>query len=611
VTLLHVRAAIFFLLASTPLLGAPTAYVIPVATAHVKDRMYVTTLALRNDGPKDVRCEAIYAIPFDPKGGTLRGTYMVPAGGQPLVDDDVLRQAGVVGTMRLACSGEVVVITRIQSSADEGVNFDSGWTFAGMREDGAISRGKPKTFTALHDVVVAEVAGKPVTVEIIARNAGGVEFGRKTYEILPFLQKIVEMSNIHVDLEVATVELRIIRGEGAIVAADENRDPQLIKMAERRSNGIGKPLTLIASHKVSANTTTTSGPSITQMLLISPFKGASLQDPLTGLILMRDRWYDPKTGTFISPDPEGNRDSANLYSFCHGDPVNCSDPTGRAAVVSQKRWIGGRRPNGTSYRFAPEYARQHPAEVQGALESDADLSRADVARLMVQARLPMRRPTSACRRGETCISAVPNARYGAADYALGPAVSALNSLMGFMNQVNRVNGQQDVPFIPYASERQWWAGDRFDEVQLAFTVPAIAAGGVNAMEVPSALTARVFRVEGMPNTRILIGGSGQVTVIGDDMLFLNFGSRSRAEAFFARRLEQGMPSVVIKEFDVPYSFLEDLRSAAVPERLARQFPDRPILVDPTKAPDQFGLRPDQIRALQRAVVPGSGTTDQP
>lgn len=44
---------------------------------------------------------------------------------------------------------------------------------------------------------------------------------------------------------------------------------------------------------------------------------------------MRDRWYDPSTGTFLTPDPEGYGDSSNLYIFGKGDPVNNSDPTGR------------------------------------------------------------------------------------------------------------------------------------------------------------------------------------------------------------------------------------------------------------------------------------------
>jgi RHS repeat-associated protein len=51
-------------------------------------------------------------------------------------------------------------------------------------------------------------------------------------------------------------------------------------------------------------------------------------EPATGLIYARARWYDPQTGTFLTPDPSGYADSSNLYAYAAGDPVNNSDPTG-------------------------------------------------------------------------------------------------------------------------------------------------------------------------------------------------------------------------------------------------------------------------------------------
>jgi RHS repeat-associated protein len=50
-----------------------------------------------------------------------------------------------------------------------------------------------------------------------------------------------------------------------------------------------------------------------------------------GLGYVRERWLDPQTGTFLSPDPKGYVDSANLYAFAGGDPVNRRDPTGEDA----------------------------------------------------------------------------------------------------------------------------------------------------------------------------------------------------------------------------------------------------------------------------------------
>lgn len=596
----------------SPLLGAEgsSARYFPVVSGTVGGQTYRTTVDLRNTGGAPVECRFEFRSAKRPDS-PLVSVVPVPPGAPQLLDE-FLREIPIASAIRVTCPGDVEVYSRIHESADNGATYSDGRLFRAVTAN-LITPGKPRTIESDVDLVIAEVAGRPatVTVTFTAKNDGST--ATKTYDLLPFGQRLLDVSRAVSTLGPLRMSLGT-EGAGEVIVTKETRDATLADRARRLPDDqreLFEQRTRLERVSVAAATTADRAP-ITPQLLIAPFKAAPFQDPATGLIFMRDRWYDPSTGTFLTPDPEGYRDSSNPYIYCAGDPVNCSDPTGRAAAVGKKGWIVGHRPDGSKYRFAPEYARQNPLHVQTALESDADLTRADVARLMAQAGLPMGRTTLPCLPGQTCLSrGRPATRYGQADYAIGPAVSASNALIGFSNQVNRVNGHPAVPYIPYASQRQEWAGDRFDEVQLALAVPAMAAGGVNALARPQAFTSRVFRVEGTPNTRILISDAGHVTVVGDDMLFLNFGSRARAEAFFAKRLEQGMPSVVVKEFDVPYSFLEDLRAAAVPERLARQFPDRPILVDPTKAPDQFGLRPDQIRALQDAVVQGSGTTRRP
>jgi len=59
-------------------------------------------------------------------------------------------------------------------------------------------------------------------------------------------------------------------------------------------------------------------------------------DVATGLYYLRARYYDPKTGRFLSMDPEPgkltDRLSQNPYIYCQNDPVNLADPTGRAVV---------------------------------------------------------------------------------------------------------------------------------------------------------------------------------------------------------------------------------------------------------------------------------------
>ena len=90
---------------------------------------------------------------------------------------------------------------------------------------------------------------------------------------------------------------------------------------------------------------------------------AHLHDPEAGLILMRARAFDPTTGQFLQPDPEGHADSVNQYAGMAWDAVNLRDPTGRAvplvaiggaclggaafgAVRSVAQWIDGNLEDG-------------------------------------------------------------------------------------------------------------------------------------------------------------------------------------------------------------------------------------------------------------------------
>ena len=49
---------------------------------------------------------------------------------------------------------------------------------------------------------------------------------------------------------------------------------------------------------------------------------------LTGLVQMRQRWYSPVLGQFLSHDPLEYGDSYNLYAFGGQDPINGWDPFG-------------------------------------------------------------------------------------------------------------------------------------------------------------------------------------------------------------------------------------------------------------------------------------------
>lgn len=53
-------------------------------------------------------------------------------------------------------------------------------------------------------------------------------------------------------------------------------------------------------------------------------------DLCSGLIYLRNRYYDPSIGRFISEDPV--KDGLNWYVYCGNDPVNNIDPLGTDAI---------------------------------------------------------------------------------------------------------------------------------------------------------------------------------------------------------------------------------------------------------------------------------------
>jgi RHS repeat-associated protein len=139
------------------------------------------------------------------------------------------------------------------------------------------------------------------------------------------------------------------------------------------------------------------------------FQALPFEEPATGLVYVRNRWYAPTSGTFLSPDPLGYRDSANLYAYCGGDPVNCSDPTGNKAEVRPNGDIVGVRPDKSTYSISAADARRDPVLALRVLESDPDLGFDDQERIMTEAGLPIPY-SSACRQGEACIESAKNNR---------------------------------------------------------------------------------------------------------------------------------------------------------------------------------------------------------
>ncbi len=155
-------------------------------------------------------------------------------------------------------------------------------------------------------LVIAEVSGHPAHVQVSCYSARLKGVSNREYELAPFEQQRLAFAD-----ELGPIEATIsVSGEGKVVLS------------------------------------TQPAPAAIRDIVSAPFKAAPYQDPDTGLIYLRDRWYDPRTGTFLTPDPQGYGDSANLYAYCGGDPINCSDPTGRIGesdLAEERRAIARRR----------------------------------------------------------------------------------------------------------------------------------------------------------------------------------------------------------------------------------------------------------------------------
>ena len=54
-------------------------------------------------------------------------------------------------------------------------------------------------------------------------------------------------------------------------------------------------------------------------------------DPELDMIYLRNRYYSPGIGRFITEDPA--RDGANWYAYCNNNPVMFVDPSGEVAVI--------------------------------------------------------------------------------------------------------------------------------------------------------------------------------------------------------------------------------------------------------------------------------------
>ena len=89
------------------------------------------------------------------------------------------------------------------------------------------------------------------------------------------------------------------------------------------------------------------------------FKGAVWMGPELDLYYMRNRWYEPRTGRFISEDPIGLQGGINQYAFGGSDPINSSDPSGLdfRCITAGGYWVYGVYPENPEIQHHRTYTR--------------------------------------------------------------------------------------------------------------------------------------------------------------------------------------------------------------------------------------------------------------
>ncbi|MGI5221787.1 putative T7SS-secreted protein [Nocardia sp. CA-290969] len=120
--------------------------------------------------------------------------------------------------------------------------------------------------------------------------------------------------------------------------------------------------------------------------------------------------------------------------------------------------------------------------------------------------------------------------------------------------------------------------------------------------------------EGGHSERVHVGPDGSITITGDNMLHVNMSNNiAHSEAFRG-------PGFQIVAFDVPRSFVDDIRNAAIPQRRPSGVSRRewnisssgkPQIDDPKVGPDLYGIPSnlfggENFSALLDAIIPGSG-----
>ena len=197
-------------------------------------------------------------------------------------------------------------------------------------------------------------------------------------------------------------------------------------------------------------------------------------------------------------------------------------------------------------------------------------------------------------------SAMTTATSQAADNFTAPARNATQRASNVVTQVSQASSEMRSSAIAEVNARgkaaytvQAQMGGQGIGLTSGMRVATNKVASVaNATEEASDAT-KVFRVQGgdMPNAskqRFMVDGAGDLSIQGDDMLFVTFDDKARAVQFLQKRGE----NAELISFNVSSEFANEIRNNAVPQRLGRLNPGSPQQVDQTVTNSSFGIPKD-------------------
>jgi RHS repeat-associated protein len=381
---------------------------------------------------------------------------------------------------------------------------------------------------------------------------------------------------------------------------------------------------------------------------VTPQLGDSGEVEFAELRWLRARVYDPRTRAMLAPDPlppiAGAGWAGNPYAYAGNDPIGLADPAGLRPVTdaelkAYRDAMGGGIVGDTGHWIA-----EHKDEIiAGALIAGGVLVMATgfggpIGAAMISGGLIAAGTSAAVQKitkgnvnwGQVAVNGMIGVAAGGVGAFAGAAAGGLD-IASPLARAAVVNGTEGAAsnLTAGAISRGVYGQNPLDPGGIATDLlvggGAGAVGGslgslrrgVSEVDIPtvgsgsrseSTLgggTTTVYRTEGVGNARLEISPDGSVSIKGENMLFLNFGSEDRAAELYSRQIVRYGDSS-IKTFEVPSSYVDELRRSAVPEFMAKSSPGSPLVVDVHRAPDQFGLRAIHFQDLLDNIIPGSG-----